>query len=180
MRGLGGPSVQRGIHLQQTDGQASVEELTGGPQHSAAPAQHSCAPSSQSWCCGGIHGNGRFERPSRRSQTHPDPAGTIIRVNVHMNVPFFQQYTYSIMLYSFIHSFLATDLPSTAGPWAEDLPLLWQEGTAQQGALATGTAETFLSCVPVLPIIRHLTLVNTFGKMWKSQFYTMTYQKKVY
>lgn len=101
MRGLGGPSVQRGIHLQQTDGQASVEELTGGPQHSAVPAQHSCAPSSQSWCCGGIHGNGRFERPSRRSQTHLDPAGTIIRVNVRMNVPFFQQYTYSIMLYSF-------------------------------------------------------------------------------
>ena len=160
MRGLGGPSVQRGIHLQRTDGQASVEELTGGPQHSAGPAQHSCAPSSQSWCCGGIHGNGRFERPSRRSQTHLDPVGTIIRVNVRMRVPFFST-IYKLIYVAFI--FLVTDLPSTAGPWAEDLPLLWQEGTAQQGALATGTAETFLSCVPVLPIIRHLTLVNTLG-----------------
>lgn len=113
MRGLGGPSVQRGIHLQRTDGQASVEELTGGPQHSAAPAQHSCAPSSQSWCCGGIHGNGRFERPSRRSQTHLDPVGTIIRVNVRMRVPFFST-IYKLIYVAFI--FLVTDLPSTAGP----------------------------------------------------------------
>lgn len=73
MRGLSGPSEQKEDHFQQTDGQAGVEELTGGAPYCASPAQHSCAPFSQSWCCGGIHGNGRFGRPSLRSQTHLDP-----------------------------------------------------------------------------------------------------------
>lgn len=73
MRGLNGPSEQKGRRFQQTDGQAWVEELTGGPLHSSTPAQHSCAPFSQSWCCGGTPGNGHFGKLSLRSQTHLDP-----------------------------------------------------------------------------------------------------------
>lgn len=73
MRGLNGPSEQKGCRFQQTDDQALVEELTGGPLHFSTPAQHSCALFSQSWCCGGIPGNGHFEKPSLRSQTHLDP-----------------------------------------------------------------------------------------------------------
>lgn len=73
MRGLIGPSEQIGDQFPQTDGPAWVEEQTGGPQHSAAPALHSYAPFSQSWYCGGTRGNGRFGRQSLRSQTHLDP-----------------------------------------------------------------------------------------------------------
>lgn len=57
---------------------------------------------------------------------------------------------------------LVSYLSSTAGPWAEDLSLLWQEGAAQQRAFAASTAKTFFSCMPVLPVICHLALVNAF------------------
>lgn len=73
MRGSNGPFEQKEDHSQQTGGQAWVEELTDGPLHSASPAQHFCALFSQSWCCGGIHGNGHFGRLSLRNQTHLDP-----------------------------------------------------------------------------------------------------------
>lgn len=61
--------------------------------------------------------------------------------------------------------FLVTHLSSAAGPRAEDLPLFGQEGAAQQGALAPGAAETLLGGVPVLPVIRHLALVDAFRGM---------------
>lgn len=73
MRGLNGPSELKGCRYQLTDGQAWAEGLTGEPLHSSTPAPRSCALFSQSWCCGGIPGNGRFGKPSLRSQTHLDP-----------------------------------------------------------------------------------------------------------
>lgn len=73
MRGLNGPSEQTGDQFQQRVDQAWVEDLTGGPRHCADPAQHSCAPFSQSWCCGVTHGNERFGRQSLRSQIPRDP-----------------------------------------------------------------------------------------------------------
>lgn len=73
-----------------------------------------------------------------------------------------------VLICKFTSNQIFTHLPSAAGPRAEDLPLLWQEGTAQQRAFAVGTAKTFFSCVPVLPIICHLALVNTFCKMGKN------------
>lgn len=49
-----------------------------------------------------------------------------------------------------------------------DLTLLWQERTSQQRVLAVGTAEAFFSCMPVLPIICHLALVNPFNRTEKT------------
>lgn len=55
---------------------------------------------------------------------------------------------------------------NTAGPGAEDLPLLGQEGPSQQGLLALRAAEAGLGGMPVLAVIRHLALVDTLrGKM---------------
>jgi len=51
-------------------------------------------------------------------------------------------------------------ITDAAGPGAEDLPLLGQEGPSQQGLLALRAAEAGLGGVPVLAIIRHLALVD--------------------
>lgn len=55
-------------------------------------------------------------------------------------------------------------LAQAAGARAEDLALLRQERLPQQRALAAGTAEATLGGVPVLPVIRHLALVDACEK----------------
>lgn len=47
MLGSSGPSERKGDHSQLTDGRALAEEPTGGPPHSASPAQRFCALSFQ-------------------------------------------------------------------------------------------------------------------------------------
>ena len=54
--------------------------------------------------------------------------------------------------------------PQAAGPRAEDLALLGQEGASQQGVLAAGAAEATFGGVPVLPVVRHLPLVDACGE----------------
>lgn len=51
--------------------------------------------------------------------------------------------------------------PQTAGARAEDLPLFGQERTTKQRAFTAGTTEAAFGGVPVLPIIRHLALINS-------------------
>lgn len=53
-------------------------------------------------------------------------------------------------------------LPSTTGPWAEYLALLWEEWPSQKRLLTMSTAETGLCSMPVLAVVGHLTLVNSW------------------
>lgn len=53
-------------------------------------------------------------------------------------------------------------LTQRAGPGAEDEPRSREEGTSQQGESTAGAAETRLHGVPVLTLICHLALVNTY------------------
>lgn len=52
-------------------------------------------------------------------------------------------------------------LPERAGAGAEDESAARQEGSAQQRQPTAGAAETRLRRVPVLALVRHLTLVYT-------------------
>lgn len=49
-----------------------------------------------------------------------------------------------------------------AGPRAEDLALLGQEGLPQQGLAAAGAAEAGVSGMPVLAFVGHLALVDAW------------------
>jgi len=73
--------------------------------------------------------------------------------------------------------FFSRHLSGAAGARAEDVALLRQEGPAQQGALAPGAAEALLGGVPVLPVVRHLALVDAFGERrgWRRKTTTAHY-----
>ena len=53
-------------------------------------------------------------------------------------------------------------LTLTAGLGAVDATLFGQEGTAQQGGFALGTAEALVRGVPVDPFVSHLGVVHTY------------------
>ena len=56
-------------------------------------------------------------------------------------------------------------LAQRAGPGAEDEPRSGEEGASQERQPAAGAAETRLHGVPVLTLVRHLTLVDTWEEM---------------